>query len=198
MDLELNHKWDRKSQLQVRFLFQVFQLLECLSHQKLWLFSVEMEHGVGNNSEIKLGIDILSYENISLYFIYDIYAYVYISLYHYFCQNWTHSWKLVDFFFLKQRLRYKRVLIFYMQPRKHILKYFHLHIFNNQVDFWIIPHLGFFIYLFIFFPFPLYLTGIKSHCTFFIHTLIHTGVMSKYNFMQIYLCGQTHCLLPRS
>ena len=52
LDLELNHKCDRKSQLQVRFLFQVFQLLECFNQQQLWLFPAEMEPGVGNNSEI--------------------------------------------------------------------------------------------------------------------------------------------------
>ena len=50
--LEINHKCDRKSQLQVQFLFQVSQLFECLSQQQLWLFPVEMEHGVGNDSEI--------------------------------------------------------------------------------------------------------------------------------------------------
>ena len=52
LDLELDHKCDRKSQLQVRFLFQVFQILKCLSQQQLWLFPVEMEHGIENNSEI--------------------------------------------------------------------------------------------------------------------------------------------------
>ena len=49
LDLELDHKCDRKSQLQFRFLFQ---LLEWLSQQQLWLFPVEMEYGVGNNSKI--------------------------------------------------------------------------------------------------------------------------------------------------
>ena len=52
LGLEADDKCDRKSQLQVRFLFWVPQLVECLSQQQLWLFPVEMELGVGNNPEI--------------------------------------------------------------------------------------------------------------------------------------------------
>ena len=40
LDLEVDHKYDRKSQLKVRFPFQVPQLLEYQSQQQLWLFPV--------------------------------------------------------------------------------------------------------------------------------------------------------------
>ena len=131
-------------------------------------------------------VSIFSVMKTYLYILYMIfiyvcvYIYIYISISVCFCHKLDKHLKIGRSLLKAERWEYKRVLISYMQPIKHILKYFHLHIFTNRVEFLIFLHLGF-----NFFPFILYLTRIKSHCTFLIHTLMHTQV---YICQNIILC----------
>lgn len=162
MDLELDHKCDTKSQCRFSFFFRFPSSWSDWVSNNFGSFLLRWSMELEIILKSKLAINSLWYENISLYFV--LYIYFYISI---LSLNWTNNWKLVYIYEKERGEWYKRVLIFYMQPRKHILKYLNLHNIQQSSRFWIIWYLGF-----IFFPFLLHLTGIKSLCTFF-HTHTH-------------------------
>ena len=149
MDLELDHKYDRKSQCRFRFFFRFPSSWSDWVSNNFGSFLLRWSMEVEIILKSRLAINSLWYENIFLFYIYYIYIYVYVSI---LSLNWTNIWKLVYIYEKERGEWYKRVLICYMQPRKQILKYFNLHNIQQSSRIWIILHLGFIVFHFYYQP----------------------------------------------